>query len=378
MVMNNLRKSLVSFLVTGLLFIPAFLWASGEEGHQADSTVVAEKFHPGPFIIDHIGDAYSWHILDFKNKEGHVVECAVPLPVILYSQEKGLNIFWSSRFAHGHAAYKGFQIAESGKHKGKIVEILADGSEVTPIDLSISKLVFSLLFSVAMLIWMFLSIASAYKRNPNHAPRGLQSLMEPIILFIRDDIAKSMIGEKRYARYVPYLLTIFFFIFFNNLMGLVPIFPGGANLTGNIAVTMVLALFTFAISSYSGNKAYWVHLINMPGVPWWLKIPIPLMPFIEIMSFFIKPLVLMIRLFANITAGHIIPLGFISLIFIFGEMNIYLGYGVSIVSLAFMLFMALIEVLVALIQAYVFTLLSALYFGMAAEEHSHQPEKEHS
>jgi F-type H+-transporting ATPase subunit a len=376
MVVSNVwnRKNLL--LVILLMCLGSAVQASGEEGQPADSSAKPEKFNPGPFIVNHISDAYSWHILDFRKKNGEEVPVAIPLPIIVYSQEKGLNIFLSSRFEHGHAAYKGFHIAHEGKHKGKIVELLDNGSEAVLLDFSMSKLVCGLLVSIGLLLWMFLSVAAAYKKRPDQAPRGMQNLMEPIILFIRDDIARAMIGEKLYERYLPYLLTIFFFIFTNNLLGLVPIFPGGANVTGNIAVTMILALFTFTITIFSGNRAYWVHMVNMPGVPWWLKLPLPLMPFIEIMSFFIKPLVLMIRLFANITAGHIIPLGFISLIFIFGEMNIVLGYGVSILSVAFMLFMALIEVLVCLIQAYVFTLLSALYFGMATEEH-HHPEKSH-
>jgi F-type H+-transporting ATPase subunit a len=168
---------------------------------------------------------------------------------------------------------------------------------------------------------------------------------------------------------MPYLLSVFFFIFFANLLGLIPIFPGGANLTGNIAVTMVLALFTLIITIFSANKAYWIHIFNAPGVPWWLKIPIPLMPIIELIGVFTKPFVLMVRLFANITAGHIIALGFFSLIFIFGSMNQYFGYGISVLSITFAVFMSLLELLVAFIQAYVFTLLSAIYFGMATEEH---------
>jgi F-type H+-transporting ATPase subunit a len=162
---------------------------------------------------------------------------------------------------------------------------------------------------------------------------------------------------------------LFFFIFLNNVLGLIPIFPGGANITGNIAITLVLALFTFAITTFSGNKNYWTHIINAPGVPWWLKIPIPLMPIVEIVGVFTKPFVLMVRLFANISAGHIIALGFFSLIFIFGNLSIYAGYGISVLSIAFTVFMTFLEFLVAFIQAYVFTLLSALYFGMAIEEH---------
>ncbi len=167
---------------------------------------------------------------------------------------------------------------------------------------------------------------------------------------------------------MPFLLTVFFFIILNNLLGIIPFFPGGANVTGNIGVTGVLAAFTFIITTFSGNKNYWLHIVNAPGVPWWLKIPIPLMPLVEIMGVFTKPFVLMVRLFANISAGHIIILGFISLIFIFGEINAGAGYGVAVVSVAFSIFMDVLELLVAFIQAYVFTLLSALYFGMATEE----------
>jgi F-type H+-transporting ATPase subunit a len=229
----------------------------------------------------------------------------------------------------------------------------------------------SLFISVSLLMIIFLSISRSYTRRKDHAPKGLQSLFEPLIMFIRDDIARPSIGEKRYMRYMPFLLTLFFFIFLNNLMGLIPFFPGGANLTGNIAVTMVLALFTFFITSFSGNKDYWKHIINAPGVPWWLKFPVPLMPIVEIVGVITKPFVLMVRLFANMTAGHIIVLGFMSLIFIFGKMNIGIGLSVTPVSVGFSVFMGLLELLVAFIQAYVFTLLSAIYFGMASEEHAH-------
>jgi F-type H+-transporting ATPase subunit a len=219
------------------------------------------------------------------------------------------------------------------------------------------------------LLWVFLSVAKTYRRRPDKAPTGMQNLLEPIILFIRDDIAKPTIGEHKYEKFMPFLLTVFFFIWFNNMIGLIPLFPGGANVTGNISVTMVLAVFTFVITTISGNRNYWQHIFNMPGVPWWIKIPVPLMPVIEIVGMVTKPFVLMVRLFANIAAGHIIVLGFFSLIFIFGKMSVGLGLGVSVVSLAFTIFMTMIELLVALIQAYVFTLLSAIYFGMATEEH---------
>lgn len=330
-----------------------------------------EKFTPGAFILDHIGDSYDWHIMTIG--ETHV---SIPLPVIVYSKTSGLNIFLSSNFHHGHAEYKGFKISHSVENKGKVVEVGTHGTEVKPLDLSITKNVMSLFISIIILCWLFISVAKAYTRNKGKAPKGIQNLFEIFIIFIRDDIAKASIGKKKYEKYMPFLLTIFFFIFLNNLLGLIPIFPGGANLTGNIAVTMVLAIFTFLITTFSGNKAYWIHIINAPGVPWWLKFPIPLMPIVELIGVFTKPFVLMVRLFANITAGHIIALGFFSLIFIFGNLNVGAGYGISILSVAFTIFMTLLELLVAFIQAYVFTLLSALYFGMATEEHEHHEHAE--
>jgi F-type H+-transporting ATPase subunit a len=320
-----------------------------------------EEFNPGTFILEHIGDAYEWHICTYN--EHHV---SVPLPVIIYSRDAGLKIFMSSKFHHGHETYKGFMIAHDEAHKGKIVEVAT--GERPMIDISITKNVLSLFVSIAILLWVFISVAKTYVRRGNQAPKGLQSWVEPVIFFVRDDIARPAIGHK-YKRYMPYLLTLFFFILVNNLMGLIPIFPFGANLSGNIAVTAILALITFLITSFSANKQYWIHIVNAPGVPLWLKIPIPLMPLVELMGVFIKPFVLMIRLFANITAGHIVALGFFSLIFLFGRMNVGLGYGVSVVSVLFTVFMSFLELLVAFIQAYVFTLLSALYFGMATEEH---------
>ena len=358
--------------------------AEHQENHQEEITATTDsshlenhedaahnKFTPGAFILDHIGDAYEWHIMEIG--ETHV---SIPLPIIVYSKTSGLNIFLSSNFQHGHAEYKGFKISSSAENKGKVVEVSADGTEVKPLDLSITKNVTSLFISIIILCWIFISVAKAYTRNDGKAPKGIQNLFEIFIIFIRDDIAKASIGKKKYEKYMPFLLTIFFFIFINNLLGLVPIFPGGANLTGNIAITMVLALFTFIITTFSGNKSYWIHIINAPGVPWWLKFPIPLMPIVELIGVFTKPFVLMVRLFANITAGHIIALGFFSLIFIFGNLNIGAGYGISVLSVAFTIFMTLLELLVAFIQAYVFTLLSALYFGMATEEHEHHESAE--
>ncbi len=331
--------------------------------HSEDDS--EEGFSPSDFIFDHILDSYDWHILSYND-----FHLSIPLPVIIYSESKGLNVFMFNKFHHGHSDYKGFRYELQGENRGKIVEIMEDGSIIIPkLDLSFTKNVLAILISITLLLLVFLSVAKTYARRPDKAPTGLQNLMEPIILFIRDDIAKPSIGEQKYKKFMPFLLTIFFFIWFNNMLGLIPIFPGGANVTGNITVTMVLALFTFGITTINGNKNYWQHIFNMPGVPWWIKYPIPLMPVIELIGMMTKPFVLMVRLFANITAGHIIVLGFFSLIFIFGEMSPGLGYGVSVLSLAFTIFMSMLELLVALIQAYVFTLLSAIYFGMATEEH---------
>jgi len=335
---------------------------------ESQSEGITEKFNAGEMIMEHVVDNHEWHIMAI----GHI-ELTIPLPIILFSEGK-FYCFSSSRFHNEIHSYRGFRLEQEGPNKGKIVNIKSanregDGPKVY--DLSITKTVLAIFISSFLLILIFVSVARAYQHNPKEAPHGLQSLLEPLILFIRDDIAKSSIGEKKYEKFLPYLLTIFFFIFFNNLFGLIPFFPGGANVTGNIAVTLVIAAFTFILTTINGNKHYWIDIINTPGVPWWLKIPIPLMPVVEIIGIITKPFVLMVRLFANITAGHIIVLGFVSLIFIFGQMNYALGLGVSVVSAAFMIFMNLLELLVAFIQAYVFTLLSALYFGLATMEPEH-------
>lgn len=219
-----------------------------------------------------------------------------------------------------------------------------------------------------LMFYIFLSVAKAYKVRAGQAPKGLQGLIEPLIIFIRDDVAKAAIGEKKYMKFLPYLLTVFFFIWINNLLGLVPIIPGGANLTGSISVTMTLALITFILVLINGNKHYWHHILAMPGVPAWVLV---LLTPIEILGIFLRPFVLMIRLFANITAGHIIALSFFSLIFIFGQMSSGAGLGISVVSIAFTVFMTALELLVAFLQAYVFTLLSAVYIGAAVEEPHH-------
>ena len=345
---------------------PAVATASSQEEKHAEAK---EEFNAGAAIIEHIINAYEWHICQWKGK--HI---AISLPVILIEGGK-LHVFSSSHFHHGQEAYKGFMIwQEEGMKKGRIVKVDEQGNRIENasfIDISITKNVLSLFIGFALILVIFISMANGYRKRGVVAPKGIARAIEPLILFVRDDIARPAIGHKN-ERYLPFLLTVFFFIFLNNLLGLIPFFPGGANLTGNISVTLVLALFTFVIVNVSANKNYWKHIVNTPGVPWWLKIPLPIMPIVEIIGVLTKPIVLTIRLFANISAGHIICLGFISLIIIFGQMAPVAGYGVSVFSVFFYIFMSLLELLVAFIQAFVFTLLSAIYIGMAIEEHHHE------
>ncbi len=322
------------------------------------------KFNAGELILDHIGDSHEWHI---AGQGEHTV--AIPLPVILYSK-RGLSIFLSSHLEDGSKGFK-FEKKADGTHK--MIALDASGNEDEEVsasiyDLSITKNVLAIFVTMGLMLWVFLSAANAYKRAPGKAPKGLQSFIEPLIIFVRDDIAKSAIGEKKYMRYLPFLLTVFFFIWFSNMLGLIPFFPFGANVTGNIAVALTLAVIVFVITTLSGNANYWKHIVAMPGVP--VGVLVLLTP-IEIIGIFLKPFVLMIRLFANILAGHIIALSFFCLIFIFAEMNTGLGLGVSVLSIAFTVFMGMLELLVAFLQAYVFTLLAAMYFGSATEEHAH-------
>lgn len=317
----------------------------------------AEKFNASEFILEHIADSHEWHILTKRNGES----VALYLPVIVYSKESGLHIFSSRRLAHG-SEYKGFVLEEEGDLKGRIVELNGAGhvdEENLPLDLSITKTVFGMLSAAIICMLIFLSLAKSYKKSGISHPKGLQSFLEPVILFVRDDIAIPNLGHK-YERYMPYLLTVFFFILFNNLMGLIPFPPPfGANVTGNIAITFVLATCTFLIIQFSGNRAYWKHIFATPGVPFWL---LPIMIPVEIIGIFSKPFALMIRLFANILAGHIVVLSLISLIFIFDTL------ALAPVSIFFVIFMDFMELLVAFLQAYIFTLLSALFISLAVQE----------
>jgi len=359
-------KVFVFVIVFGVLLPET---AKAESNSHEENT---SKLDIGGVIMEHIVNSYEWHIATVKDK--HI---SIPLPVIIVDKE-GVHVFSSKKFHHGHEAYKGFAVChEEGMKKGKIIKVNEAGerdASASFLDISITKNVFSLFVSIALLLVIFISVANGYKKRGVLPPKGIARAIEPLVIFIRDDVARSAIGKK-HERYLPFLLTLFFFIFLNNLLGIIPFFPGGANLTGNISVTLVLALFTFVITNVSGNRIYWKHIVNTPGVPVWLKIPLPLLPLVEVIGLFTKPIVLMIRLFANITAGHIICLSFIALIFIFGNMSSTLGLGISPISVLFYIFMMVLELLVSFIQAFVFTLLSAIYIGMAIEEHHHDEHK---
>jgi len=347
-------------LVFGLLVgtIPAT--SSGIMEEDGKTNGGEEEFDAASFIMEHVADSHEWHIL--TKKDG--TSLAIYLPVIIYDRESGFHFFSSRKISHGHS-YNGFAIAHEGKYAGKIIRVDQDGNHdgsKPPLDLSITKTVFGMLVAAVILLWLMLALARTYKKSGTVAPKGMQGVLEPVILFIRDDIAIPNIGDHKYAKFMPYLLTVFFFILINNLLGLVPLFPFGANVTGNVNVTFVLALFTFLITQFSANKSHWRHVFAAPGVPFWL---LPIMIPIEIIGLFSKPFALMIRLFANITAGHIIVLSLVTLIFIFKTVL------VAPVSIFFVLFMDCIELLVAFLQTYVFTLLSALFIGMATAEPEH-------
>jgi len=332
--------------------VPAF----SQEVEQKEA--VKERFKANTYILEHIADSHEWHIVTLKNGKS----IAIYLPVILISKESGLNIFSSRRLAYGKE-YKGFKLEEEGELKGKIVSVNSEGKideKNLPLDFSMTKTVIGMLSAAIIGLLLFLSLARSYKKTGISHPKGIQSFLEPVVLFVRDDIAIPNLGDK-YEKYMPYLLTVFFFILINNIMGLVPFPPPfGANVTGNIALTFVLALCTFLVTQFSGNKAYWKHVFATPGVPFWL---LPVMIPVEIIGLFSKPFALMIRLFANITAGHIIVLSLICLIFIFDSL------ALAPVSIFFVIFMNCLELLVAFLQAYIFTLLSALFISMAVQEH---------
>ena len=314
------------------------------------------------YLFGHIGDSYEWHITTVN---GHPV--SIYLPVIVYSRESGWHCFSSEHLYEGECRYDNFRIAGKGeKYEGKVVEDVG-GAVLKPVDISITKNVLGLIINCTLLVVLILCVARWYRKHDarEEVPGGFAGLIEMLVTMIEDDVIKDCIG-KEYKRYSPYLLTAFFFIFINNLMGIVPFFPGGANITGNIAITLVLALCTaFAVNVF-GNKHYWKEIL-WPEVPTWLKVPLPLMPLIEIIGIFTKPFSLMIRLFANILAGHCMILGVLAVIFLTAEMGAAVNGSLSFVAVILGVFMDCLELLVAFLQAYVFTMLSSVFIGLSVQ-----------
>jgi len=339
-----------------------------QEAGNHENTAPEEKkgINITELVFGHVSDSHEWHLFSLKNADGTEKAIAFPLPMIIYQPGTGVKVFSSSHFEEWHKDADGKKI--SNEYEGLYIEkhmkekvLATDGSKVY--DLSITKNVLSMLIGVVILLWVMTSTAKKYK--PNTAPKGFQNGLEVIIIFIRDEVARPNLGHK-YKRFLPLLLTIFFFIWINNLLGLL---PGGANFTGNIAVTACLALIAFIVMMANSNKHFWGHLLNPPNVPFLVKC---LLVLIEVMSLCIKPVALMIRLFANMLAGHIVILSVICLIFIFALLNVYVGGGFVIVSLAFSIFMFMLELLVAVIQAFIFANLTAVFIGQAIEgDHDH-------
>ena len=314
-------------------------------------------------LFGHIGDSYGWHITDWNGS--HVT---IPLPCIVHSST-GWHVFMSSKVEHGHE-YEGLFLAEEGRYEGKIVEQMVDGTLVRPFDISITKNVASLMITALLLIALVLGTAKWYRKHDaaeEGAPKGFAGLMEMMIMMVNDDLIKPSIGEHCYRKYAPYLLTVFFFIFLSNLLGIVPFFPGGANVTGNIAVTMVLALCTFFAINIFGNRHYWKEIL-WPDVPVFLKFPIPIMQTIELFGMISKPFSLMVRLFANIMAGHAMILGLVAVIFVTVKLGPVINGSMTVIAMLFGVFMDCLELLVAFIQAYVFTMLSAVFIGLSRQE----------
>lgn len=359
--------SRLKYIVLCVLFCVIGISSVSADG--INITQQQENIDVKEIVFGHIGDSYEWHITTWGN-----TEIIIPLPVIVKSQETGWHVFLSSHLEHGRE-YEGFHISRQGEYSGKIVEQDAAGIEVRPLDISITKTAFSLLLNSLLLVVIIMGVARWYReKTPESlAPKGFVGFMEMFIMMINEDVIKSCVG-KDYKRFAPYLLTVFFFIFLNNIIGLIPVFPGGANVTGNITVTMVLAFCTFLVVNLSGSREYWKEIF-WPEVPTWLKVPVPLMPAIELFGIFTKPFALMIRLFANIMAGHSVILALTGIIFITVSMGPAVNGAMTVVSVLFSIFMNMLELLVAFIQAYVFTMLSAVFIGLARIEH--EPKKAH-
>lgn len=348
-------------LLTKILTILMMVFAGALNAAAAqDGGHDSEALNPKEIIFEHLGDGYGWEV-PFNHHH------RIPLPVIVHGTD-GWHIFSSARVANGATYQDGealFRIAgKDSPNKGKVVQ-LVDGKEIKPFDISITKNVMALIITIILVVGLMLWLRSWYRRNPNKAPRRGLGAIEALVMFIYDSVIKSTLKDRA-AKFAPYLLTVFFFIFLMNLLGLMVIFPGGANLTGNIAVTMVLATLTFLVTNIFGTKHYWKEIF-WPDVPLWLKCPLPIMPMIEVFGMFTKPAALTVRLFANMMGGHMIVLVLTLLIFIFSAVNPVAGGATTVVSVLFSVFMLLIDVLVSFIQAYVFTMLSTIFISLAQE-----------
>lgn len=359
----------ILFVVLATLVAGAPAYASAV---PADSTAEAggkSKINPKEIIFEHLGDGYGWEVPFNHHKR-------MALPVIVYASD-GFHVFSSSRIDHGQTYKDGdatFKIAgKDSDYKGKVVEIV-NGKEVKPIDISITKNVCALFISILLVAGLMLWLARYHKHHPYKAPRKGLGAVEALLVFIYDDVVKATLGRDA-PRFAPYLLTVFFFIFGMNLLGLMVVFPGGANLTGNIAVTLVLAILTFLVTNLFANKHYWKEIF-WPDVPIWLKFPLPIMQVIEVFGMFTKPAALTVRLFANMMGGHMIIIVLTLLIFIFAAMSPAIGAATTVVSIIFSVFMLLIDVLVSFIQAYVFTMLSTIFISLAQHHEEKKVEKE--
>lgn len=352
MTTRGFRSLLVAVFGMVSMFFSNVAQANDDQHGKGAETQEKKGFDANRVIFDHVLDAHEFHFLSFKGRDGdhHVT---IPLPVILYSPQRGFSVFMSSAFHHGEHEVDGYRLRE-----GKIVPV---DPNVKVYDFSLTRNVVQMLLTLALLVWIMVGIAKKYAQGTGttKAPNGLQNAVEPIVTFIRDDVAKPNLGHN-YEKYMPYLLTVFFFILINNIIGLV---PGTANVTGNIAFTVVLGLISFVVILASSNSHYWAHIFN-PPVPGGVK---PIMILVEFMSIFTKPFALIIRLFANMLAGHIIIICLISLIFIFGQLNQGVGWAFSPISIGFAVFIYFIEILVAFLQAYIFTNLTAVFIGQAFE-----------
>ncbi|MBO4955990.1 MAG: F0F1 ATP synthase subunit A [Muribaculaceae bacterium] len=362
--MKKLTSLLLILIVSMSVAVPAY----ASEHQQSDN----KELSPKDIIFEHLGDAYGWEV-PFNH---HV---RIPLPVILFGKG-GMHCFLSSRVQDGKVYHDGeysFKIAAKGEpHQGKVVQIMPDGSIYKPFDISITKNVLALFIAALLVIWTVAAVSKWYKRHEYKAPRKVVGMLEALMEFIYKGVIRPTLGDKS-LKFAPFLLTVFFLILYLNLLGLMVVFPGGANVTGNIAVTLVLAIFTFLATNIFGTKHYWKEIL-WPDVPLWLKFPLPIMPMIEIFGIFTKPAALTVRLFANMLGGHMIVIVLTLLIFIFAAMGPAVTGATTVFSVLFSIFMLLIDVLVSFIQAYVFTMLSTLFisFGQESGHEHHEPKQE--